>query len=168
MQQLRPLDVACPSGSALLSAAVDRWFTTCLTSRACYLLASSLLTFPFWRSGLAKLIFFEAGVSGIWQFGVEPAVPVDIAVITVQLVGSMLIVTDRLVWLGAGMLGVFTLLTIPMAHHFWNLQAGVAASSFNTAMEHLGMVGGLLGAAMLSALRRVRATGQARTAGDCG
>jgi transmembrane protein len=52
-------------------------------------------------------------------FGVTPAVPVAIAVIILQLGGSALVISGRFVWLGAGALGMFTALTIPIAHSFW-------------------------------------------------
>ena len=39
-----------------------------------------------------------------------------VAVAAVQIVGSALIIWGRAAWLGAGMLGIFTALTIPIAH----------------------------------------------------
>jgi transmembrane protein len=84
------------------------------------------------------------------QFGLEPAIAFNIAVFTTQLVGSALIVSGRHVWLGAGMLGVFTALTIPVVHSFWAFEGERAIHAFHTAGEHVGMIGALVLVSILS------------------
>jgi transmembrane protein len=115
-------------------------------------LARVLLTFPFWGSGLSKLIDFPGGVAEMAHFGLQPAVAFNIATIIVQIGGSLLVIADRLPWLGAGALGVFTALTIPIVHHFWRMtQEPFRTIAFHTATEHVGMIGALIVVAILAA-----------------
>jgi transmembrane protein len=116
--------------------------------------ARVVLCFPFWGSGLAKLIDFEGGVGEMAHFGLQPAVLFNIATIVTQLGGSALIILNRATWLGAGPLGIFTALTIPLVHHFWQLEGERAIIAFHTATEHVGMIGALLIVAILSERRR--------------
>jgi transmembrane protein len=107
-------------------------------------LARIVLTFGFWGSGLSKLIDFQGGVAEMAQFGLEPAVAFNIATIITQLVGSALIILNRWTWLGAGALGVFTALTIPLVHHFWTMEEPFRTMEFYVVMEHISLIGGLM------------------------
>ncbi|MBB3910972.1 DoxX family protein [Sphingomonas desiccabilis] len=112
------------------------------------------LTFPFWGSGLSKLINFDAGVAEMAHFGLEPAVAFNLATIVVQLGGSLLIIANRLAWLGAGALAVFTGLTVILVHHFWTMtEEPFRTIAFHTAVEHVGIIGGLLAVTILAAHR---------------
>lgn len=133
---------------------IPNWVSTILSSRATDIAARVLLTFPFWGSGLAKLIDFQGGVGEMRQFGLEPAIAFNVAVFTIQLVGSALIISGRHVWLGAGMLGVFTALTIPIVHSFWAFEGERAIHAFHTAGEHVGMIGALVVVSILSSRTR--------------
>ena len=127
-----------------------------LLSSGTLLAARILLTFPFWGSGLAKLIDFQGGVAEMAMFGLNPPVAFNILVLLTQLVGSALVIANRWTWLGAGALGVFTALTIPVVHHFWRLNGERAVVAFHTATEHVGMIGALVLVAVLSErMRRV-------------
>lgn len=126
-----------------------------LNLSAAEVIARIVLTFPFWGSGLAKLIGFEAGVAEMAQFGLEPAAAFNIATVIVQLGGSLLIIQGRYAWLGAGALGVFTGLTILLVHRFWAIvDEPFRTIAFHTATEHIGMIGGLLAIAILAARPR--------------
>jgi transmembrane protein len=107
-------------------------------------LARILLTFGFWASGLAKLIDFQGGVAEMAHFGLEPAVAFNVATIITQLVGSALVILNRWTWLGAGALGVFTALTIPLVHHFWTMEEPFRTIEFHVVMEHITVIGGLM------------------------
>lgn len=116
--------------------------------------ARTMLTFMFWMSGLAKLIDFSGGMAEMRHFGLEPAALFNIATIVVQLGGSALIILNRWTWLGAGALAVFTVLTIPLVHHFWSMEEPLRTLEFYVAMEHLTVVGGLMVVAWASVLQR--------------
>lgn len=128
-----------------------------LANRVLEVLARIVLTFPFWGSGLDKLINFSGGVAEMRLFGLEPAIIVNILVVTTQLAGSALVISGRHVWLGAGALGVFTALTIPIVHHFWTMQGPAALHAFHTAGEHVGMIGALVVVSILAARPRAAA-----------
>ncbi|PEQ11701.1 DoxX family protein [Novosphingobium sp. PC22D] len=113
-------------------------------------LARIVLTFGFWGSGLSKLIDFPSGVAEMAQAGLEPATAFNIATIITQLVGSALIILNRWTWLGAGALGVFTALTIPLVHHFWTMEEPFRTMEFYVVMEHITVIGGLMVAAWKS------------------
>ncbi|MBB5712302.1 DoxX family protein [Sphingomonas xinjiangensis] len=114
-------------------------------------IARVALTFPFWGSGLTKLIDFPAGMAEMSRFGLEPAAAFNLATISVQLGGSLLIILNRIAWLGAGALSVFTALTILLVHRFWDIPGEPFRTiAFHTATEHVGMIGGLLAIAVLS------------------
>jgi transmembrane protein len=70
--------------------------------------------------------------------------------IATQLVGSFLVITNvaGLTWLGAGILGVFTLLCIPYGHPFWRF--GEPKRSEELYIAFVALTGGLLLAAVAS------------------
>jgi transmembrane protein len=119
--------------------------------------ARTLLTLPFWFSGLLKLFAFDSGVAEMARADLRPAVAFNIATIAVQLVGSALIIANRRTWLGAGALGVFTGLTILLVHRFWTItEEPFRTIALHVSAEHIGIIGGLLGIAMLSARKAQR------------
>jgi transmembrane protein len=125
-----------------------------LSSRVVALLARILLTFPFWGSGLDKLIHFAGGTAEMAHFGLQPAWLFNLATVVVQLGGSALVIANRATWLGAGALGVFTALTIPIVHAFWRFEGERALHAFHTAGEHVGMIGALVLVSILAVRNR--------------
>lgn len=94
-------------------------------------------------SALTKSTQFHAAVVEQASLGLHPAAFFAVLTIAVEAIGSALILTGRLVWIGAGMLGVFTGLTIVVAHAFWTLPAGSQRFlEINSFFEHLGLVAG--------------------------
>jgi transmembrane protein len=113
-------------------------------------LARIVLTFAFWGSGLAKLIDFQGGVAEMAMFNLPSPVLMNILTIVTQLGGSLLIILNRWTWLGAGALAIFTLLTIPLVHHFWSMPEPKATQAFHTATEHITVIGALMLVSILS------------------
>ena len=112
--------------------------------------AAALLTLPYWTSGLAKLLDPGGALDEARHFGLEPAMLTVAATILVQLGGSALIVLGRRAWLGAGALGVFTAIATVIAHPFWQVVEPMARfHERNTFLEHAGLIGGLMLAAIL-------------------
>ncbi len=142
-----------------------RWINAILSSSITEFAARVLFTFPFWGSGLAKLLDFSGGMAEMSQFGLEPAWFYNSLTIVVQLTGSALIISKRGTWLGAGALGVFTLLTIPIVHAFWRLEGERAITAFHTAGEHMGMIGALVLVSIL-ALRSKAPSSEPSLEGD--
>lgn len=114
------------------------------------LLAAGLLTLPYWTSGIAKLLDLPGALGEARHFGLEPAMLTVAATILVQIGGSLLIILGRQAWLGAGALGVFTTIATLIAHPFWQIADPMARfHERNIFLEHVGLVGGLMLAAIL-------------------
>jgi transmembrane protein len=111
--------------------------------------ARALLTFPFWSSGLQKLSNWSATLGEMAHFHLVPPPAYAAAVIFTQLAGSIAILWGPFAWVGAWALIVFTALTIPIAHPFWAMSGQAGILEMYTAMEHIGLIGGLLVAAIL-------------------
>ena len=73
-----------------------------------------------------------------------------ILTIAIQVVGSFIILSGRLIWLGAGMLGGFTVTTTVIAHRFWDLSGQSAFQARNEFFEHYGLVAGFVMVAMIA------------------
>ena len=58
--------------------------------------ARSLLTAPFWISGLSKLVHFDSGAAEMARAGLEPAAAFNLATIAAQLLASALVISGRL------------------------------------------------------------------------
>jgi transmembrane protein len=114
------------------------------------------ITFMYWFAGIGFLLNFPAAVEMIRGYGMEPATWIAVLMVFVLLVGSALVIEGRLVWLGAGMLGVFTLSTIPMVHHFWTMTGTAAVENRLESEEHLTVIGGLVLASILAHLENRR------------
>jgi transmembrane protein len=113
-------------------------------------LAAVLLTLPYWTSGVAKLFDLGGALGEARHFGLEPAALVVALTIAVQIGGSLLVILGRRAWLGAGALGVFTAAATLIAHPFWQVADPMARfHERNTFLEHVGLIGGLMLAAVL-------------------
>lgn len=116
-------------------------------------------------AGIGFLLNFSGAVEQMRGLGLEPAAVIAALTIAVQLAGSALIIDGRLAWLGAGMLGVFTLATIPLIHDFWNMTGLAATQATLEDEEHLTVVGGLIIVAILCHReRKLRSASASRSA----
>ena len=114
------------------------------------ILAAMTLTLPYWTSGIAKLLDLSGALGEARHFGLEPAMLTVAATILVQIGGSLLIILGRQAWLGAGALGVFTAIATLIAHPFWQVADPMTRfHERNTFLEHIGLIGGLMLAAIL-------------------
>ncbi len=118
-----------------------QWFAT---------MARAVVTFPYWSSAFSKTFAFADGVAEMARYGLHPPVAFNLATIACLFVGSALVIANRYAWLGAGALIVFTALTIPIAHDFWNMTGAEAQTELFFVVEHIGLIGGLMLAAMLA------------------
>ena len=114
------------------------------------------ITFMYWFAGIGFLLNFPAAAEMMRGYGLEPAGLIAGLMIFVLLIGSALVIEGRLVWLGAGMLGVFALSTIPTIHHFWTMTGAAAIQNRLESEEHLTVIGGLVLASILAHLENRR------------
>ncbi|MDR0254088.1 MAG: DoxX family protein [Brucellaceae bacterium] len=129
------------------------WIFQLLSMPVVQLLARILLTMTFWLSGLVKLFDFPAAVAEMSANNLPAPVFFAALTIAVQLIGSALVIWGgSLVWLGAGALGVFTAITIPLVHAFWRAEGAEAIIKMHVAIEHISVIGGLILVAILHAV----------------
>jgi transmembrane protein len=106
------------------------------------------LASPFLMSGVVKLLDFTGAMNEVAGLGLKPAGPLAAAVIVTQLGGSLLFLTPRTCWLGAGILAGFTVLATLLAHPFWAFEWPDRGRQTATFFEHVAIAGGLAMAAL--------------------
>jgi uncharacterized membrane protein YphA (DoxX/SURF4 family) len=100
---------------------------------------------------ITKLLDWPSALAEMAHFGLHPPVLFAVLTITVEFVGSTLLLAGRWVWFAAGMLGVFTMLAAIIANPFWTMHQGQERfMATNAFFEHLGLIGGFVLAALLA------------------
>jgi transmembrane protein len=131
MRMLGGMTVVSEAGTdtpALVAAALGHP-ATLLVGRVC-------VASPFLVAGMMKLCFWQAGVAEMAKTGLHPAWIFNIAALVTELVGSTLVVLNRKAWLGAGALGIFTVLSTFLAHRFWDFSGDIRTEQMNSFFEH--------------------------------
>jgi uncharacterized membrane protein YphA (DoxX/SURF4 family) len=108
------------------------------------------LAAPFLISGISKILDLNGAQAEAVALGLSPPSLVAAAVIATQLGGAALFLTQRWCWLGAGILDGFTLLATLIAHPFWAFDGPDRGRQTATFLEHVGLIGGFLVAALLA------------------
>jgi uncharacterized membrane protein YphA (DoxX/SURF4 family) len=127
-----------------------RWVDAILDWRGTWLLARIGLTSAFLLGGLTKLLDFSAAAAEQDHFGLHPGWLWACLAIMVELGGSLLVVTGRWVWLGAGAIAVLTAIATYVASPFWNMTGHARFLAINTFFEHVGLIAGCVMAALLA------------------
>lgn len=133
-----------------MHAPLSSTFASIIWSPVTGLLARLLLVSAYLIGGFTKLADWPGAVAEQVHFGMSPPALWATATIAVELIGAALILSGRLIWLGAGMLGVFTLLAALVANDFWTMQGEARFHATNAFFEHLGLVGAFALVARLS------------------
>ena len=124
---------------------------TILDWRVTWFVARLALVSAYLLGAVVKLADFPAAVAEQAHFGMTPPALWAALTIAVELIGPILILSGRLVWLGAGMLGVFTLLAALTANAFWAMPQGPERfTATNAFVEHIGLIGGFVLAALVA------------------
>ena len=114
------------------------------------LVSRILVTCLFWAEFLNHMHDLPGLQAYVAALGIRPFWLVMGLSLFVQAVGSVMVIADRMAWLGAGMLAVFTLLTVPLAHHFWDMTGPMAVIERLFAEEHMSVIGGLIAVCVAS------------------
>jgi uncharacterized membrane protein YphA (DoxX/SURF4 family) len=96
------------------------------------------------QGGILKLANINDAVAEMNHFDLSPAMPFAIAVIALELVASIAILTGYGRWFGALALGVFTVAASLLANRYWELGSAERFAAENSFFEHLGLAGGFL------------------------
>ena len=132
------------------------WVDAILDWRWTWPIARLLLTALFLVAAAIEITDFPAAAAAQEQVGLHPGWAWAILTIAVQVLGSIIVISGRHVWLGAGMLGVFTGATEFVAHRFWQLSGAAEFQERNEFFEHLGLVAGFIMVALLAEERNRR------------
>lgn len=122
-----------------------------LRSPATAVAARVVLCLPFWWSGINKLVDFSGGTAEVTALGLPAPALFNALTVLVQLGGSALVIANVWTWLGAGALGVFTVIVTLLAHQFWALQGSAHIEQLNVFLEHLAIVAGFVLVSILGA-----------------
>jgi uncharacterized membrane protein YphA (DoxX/SURF4 family) len=119
-------------------------------------LARFALVVIFLASGLSKIANFSGGVAEMTRAGMPAPAVTALLSIFVEVTGSVLVLIGRWVWLGAGMLGVFTAIGAVTAHAFWKVSGPERKETIAVFLMHFGLIAALV----LDALLTERVVGQ--------
>ncbi len=135
-------------------ADTPRFVATLLDWPGIWFLARLALVGAYLLGGIVKLTDFAGATAEQAHFGMHPPALWAALTIAVELIGPALILSDRLVWLGAGMLGVFTGLAAITVNAFWTMQGAERFAATNAFFEHVGLIGGFALVALIAARAR--------------
>lgn len=120
------------------------WIAAILASPLLWHAARLALTSAYIIGGFTKLFNFAGAVAEQERFGFNPGWLWAVLAIVVELGGSLLVVANRFVWLGAGGLGVLTFVAMLTANAFWLSTGHERFMAMNAFFEHLGLIAGLV------------------------
>ena len=127
-----------------------KWVDAVLEWRWTWLIARVGLTGPYIVGALMKLSDLHSAVLEQEHFGLRPGLPWAWLTIATEIAGPMLVISGRFVWLGAGMLGVFTLLANLLVNRFWEMAGEARFAATNGFFEHIALVAGFVLAALIA------------------
>lgn len=122
--------------------------------RWCLMLA---LCAAYIQGGLVKAFDFSVATAEMVHFGIQPAAPVALATIVLELGASAMVLSGRWRWLGALALAGFTFMANFVANRFWEVPAAERMMLANGFFEHIGLVGGLCLVAWMDLRERLKA-----------
>ena len=134
-------DVIAPVGGATWLRAIE-W------------LALLALCSAYIEGGLVKALSFDAAIGEMQHFGLEPARPLALATIALELLAPAMILLRRERWLGALALAGFTFAASLVANRFWTMTGPERFGATNAFFEHLGLAGAFVFVACLDWSRR--------------
>ena len=109
------------------------------------ILLRSLLCSVYVWSGATKLLAFNATAVHFSSRFRLPAPRAAVALtISVQLVGSAMIITGWMAWIAAMMLAAFTVAATIVAYPFWKMRGPERSRGIETFLEHMGLAAVLL------------------------
>ena len=125
-------------------ADTPRWIFAILVWPWTWHAARVALVSAFIIGGLTKLSDFPAAIAEQEHFGLHPGWLWAALALSVELGGSLLVISGRFVWLGAGGLGVLTAVAMATANSFWTMAGHQRFMELNAFFEHLGLIAGLV------------------------
>jgi uncharacterized membrane protein YphA (DoxX/SURF4 family) len=126
------------------------WVDAILDWSWTWLVARIGLTAPFIVGALTKLADLHSAALEQERVGLHPGLIWALLTIAVEITGPILIISGRYVWLGAGMLGIFTGLANLLVNRFWQMTGGERFVAINGFFEHIALIAGFILAALVA------------------
>jgi uncharacterized membrane protein YphA (DoxX/SURF4 family) len=108
------------------------------------------LVSAYLTGGIDKAMNFGDAIAEQARFGLHPSALWAALAVVVEIVGSLCVVFRRFTWVGAGALGVLTVVAMLVANDFWNQTRVARFVAINSFFEHLGLVAAMVLATMLA------------------
>ncbi|MEN8513886.1 DoxX family protein [Burkholderia sp. RS02] len=112
------------------------------------------LVSAFLIGGVDKALHFDDAIAEQAHFGLHPPAFWAALAVVVEIGGSLCVVFRRFTWIGAGGLGVLTVVAMLVANDFWNRTGVARFMALNSFFEHLGLIAALVLATMLGDVQR--------------
>jgi uncharacterized membrane protein YphA (DoxX/SURF4 family) len=135
---------AAPAGQFEMLGKSDtpRWIGAILGWPGLVPISRVALVSAYLIGGIQKFVDFPGATAEQAHFGLQPAWLWAAAAVIVEIGGSVLVIFGRWVWLGAGGLGVLTVVAMLAANNFWALTGHDRFMAVNSFFEHLGLIAG--------------------------
>ena len=130
------------------------WVRTLLSQPWVAPLARLALVSAFLIGGIDKAMNFGTAIAEQAHFGLHPPALWAALAVAVEIVGSLCVIFRRFVWIGAGGLGILTIVAMLVANDFWNRTGVARFMALNSFFEHLGLIAGLVLATLLDDTQR--------------
>lgn len=127
-----------------LNATIAATLAPLFCTPAMHWIALLCLCSAYMQGGLSKAFDFRAALDEMKQFGLKPVAPLAIFVIVIEIGASGLVLSGLFRWVGALMLGGFTLCATLVANRFWNAPLPKRYATEIAFCEHLGLIGGFI------------------------
>lgn len=135
--------------SALSGGSNPAWIRAFLAQPWVAPLARLALVSAFLIGGVYKALNFGSAIAEQAHFGLHPPALWAALAVVVEIGGSLCVVFRRFTWVGAGGLGLLTLVAMLVANDFWNQTGTARFMALNSFFEHLGLIAALVLATML-------------------
>ena len=99
------------------------------------------LTSAYLQGGLTKALDFPSAIAEMTHFGLAPAAPLAVAVIALEIIAPIMILSGVLRWAGALALAAFTVAASLLANRFWGMAGADRLAAANAFFEHVGLAG---------------------------
>ncbi|HEX7910909.1 MAG TPA: DoxX family protein [Paraburkholderia sp.] len=133
----------------LSSRSNPAWIRALLAQPWVGLLVRLALVSAWLIGGLNKALHFDSAIAEQAHFGLHPPALWAALAVAVEIGGSLCVVFRRFTWLGAGGLGVLTVVAMLVANDFWNQTGAARFMALNSFFEHLGLIAALVLATVL-------------------
>jgi len=134
--------------TALTGSRSPAWVRALLAQPWMGLLVRLALVSVYLIGGVNKALNFDSAIAEQEHFGLHPPALWAGLAVAVEIIGSLCVAFRRFTWLGAGALGLLTIVAMLVGNDFWNHTGTARFMALNSFLEHLGLIAALVLAIM--------------------